>query len=120
MTKPTNDSSGIWSHVIAALASGLSIWAIVLALVPRFTDLAVSLTTSVSLASSVVILGVAAYGIGTWQKQERHRPGRDIALRAIEATLGIGKTRLLQECPEQSQGGIPGHNGTKRSMGAGG
>ncbi|MCX6094296.1 MAG: hypothetical protein NTY63_05670 [Candidatus Bipolaricaulota bacterium] len=46
-----------------------------------------SLTTSVSLASSVILLGAAVYGIGTWREQERHRARHDIALRAIEATL---------------------------------
>jgi len=73
--------------VIAALASGLSIWAIVLALVPRFTDPAESLTTSVSIASSLILLGAAVYGLGTWRKQERHRARHDIAQRAIEAAL---------------------------------
>lgn len=87
MAKRAVDSAHTWTHVVAALASGLSIWAIVLALVPRFTDPAMSSTTSVSLASSVILLGAAVYGVGTWRKQERHRARHDIALRAIEATL---------------------------------
>lgn len=81
------DSSDIWTHVAAAVASGLAIWAIALALVPRFVDPSARLTTSVSLASSVILLGAAAYGIGTWRKQERYRARHDIALRAIEVTL---------------------------------
>jgi len=87
MTRRRHGSASIWTHVIASLACGLSIWAIVLTLVPRFTDPAASLTTSVSIASSVVLLGAAVYGLGTWRKQEWHRARHEIALRAIEAAL---------------------------------
>jgi len=87
MSNMRGNSSGIWSHVTAAVASGLAIWAIVLVLVPRLVDPSASLTASVSVASSVILLGAAAYGIGAWRKQERYRARHDIATRAIEASL---------------------------------
>lgn len=97
------DRSGIRSQVLSAVAIAIGIWAIVLALVPRFVDRPAALTTSVSIASSVILVGFAAYGVGSWRNQARHRVRHDIAHAAIEASLealerlGFARSVLTEE-----------------------
>ena len=69
------------------VAIALAIWAIVLVLASKLLDTAAILTGAISVASSVVVAGVAAYGVGSWRKQARHRVRHDIAHKAIEASL---------------------------------
>lgn len=81
------DRSGIRSQVLSAVATAIGIWAIVLALVSRFVDRAAALTTSASIASSLILVGFAAYGVGSWRNQARLRVRHDIAHAAIEASF---------------------------------
>jgi len=87
MSKKKADSSKIWTHVTAAVASGLAVWAIVLALVPRFVAPSARWTAGSSIASSGILLGATVYGIGAWRRQARQRSRHDIAARAIETSL---------------------------------
>jgi len=98
-----SDLPNLWSEVIGAVAIALAIWAIVLVLASKLLDPAAPLTAGISIASSVVVAGVAAYGIGSWRKQARHRVRHDIAHKAIEASLealarlALARSRLTDQ-----------------------
>lgn len=87
VSKKGADRSGIWSQVFAAVAIAFAIWAIVLVLVSKFLGADALLTIGISVASSVLVVGVAAYGIGSWRNQARLRVRHNIAHAAIEASL---------------------------------